>query len=135
MARSAGIIPFLSGDGEIVSVFGRGGIPDLFVVAFATRKGRIGPIALNPLVAKILAASLQEHLQKIGALPPTPQQGAWGLRVGAQAPIQATHQTQGSLLPCTKISREPNMADDANEHLKHFMLDDHAQAIGYACIY
>ena len=37
--------------GEVVAVVGRPGVPDVFVVAFATPLGRFGPYALNRAVA------------------------------------------------------------------------------------
>jgi hypothetical protein len=50
-----------SAHGEMVSLVGRRGMPDLFVVAFATRRGRIGPYVLNRLVATQLRQLLQQE--------------------------------------------------------------------------
>jgi hypothetical protein len=51
----------LSAHGEIVSLAARRGTPDLFLVAFATRSGRIGPFALNRLVAEQLRRLLTQE--------------------------------------------------------------------------
>jgi hypothetical protein len=54
-------------EGEIVSFCGRSGAPDIFVMKLATRGRAIGPIGLNPVVARALLAALQKH---VAALPP-----------------------------------------------------------------
>ena len=53
-------------EGEIVSFCGRPGTPDMFVMKLATRGRAIGPIGLNPVVARVLLAELQKH---VDALP------------------------------------------------------------------
>jgi hypothetical protein len=47
--------------GEVVAFVGRRGLPDHFVVAFATPNGRFGPYMLNRLVAYQLRNVLQEN--------------------------------------------------------------------------
>ena len=47
--------------GEIVSMMGRKGVPDLFVVQFASRTGRHGPFVLNRLTAATLRQILQQE--------------------------------------------------------------------------
>ncbi len=51
----------ITNPGEIVSFFGRRGIPDLFVLAFATRQGRVGPLCLNRTTAEALRRVLTEQ--------------------------------------------------------------------------
>jgi len=51
----------VSGDGEIVSLMARRRGPDQFVVAFATRQGRIGPYTLDRSAATLLRELLQRH--------------------------------------------------------------------------
>ena len=40
--------------GEVVSVWGRRGVPDYLVLAFATETETFGPIALNPIAVEAL---------------------------------------------------------------------------------
>jgi hypothetical protein len=47
-------------DGPIVSVFGRRGAPDFFLVKFATVSGSVGPMALNRTTAAALLRLLQQ---------------------------------------------------------------------------
>jgi hypothetical protein len=56
----------LGAESEIVSVCGRPVMPDIFVMKLATRGRHIGPIGLNPVVARALLAELQKH---VAALP------------------------------------------------------------------
>ncbi|HTQ14594.1 MAG TPA: hypothetical protein VMH86_12030 [Rhizomicrobium sp.] len=49
---------FFEQHGEMVSVNGRPGTPDLFLVALASEKQAYGPLALNPLVARTLCKLL-----------------------------------------------------------------------------
>jgi hypothetical protein len=49
--------------GEIVSVAGRPAALDLFIVTFAPDKGTtIGPLSLNPIVARELCKLLTDHV-------------------------------------------------------------------------
>lgn len=49
-------------NGEAVSLGARRGVPDLFVLSFATRSGhRIGPFILNRIVATQLRTVLQQE--------------------------------------------------------------------------
>ncbi|HYL32343.1 MAG TPA: hypothetical protein VEU53_04265 [Stellaceae bacterium] len=54
--------------GEVVSFCGRPGLPDLFVAAFATEKEKLGPLALNPVVAFALYRELSTFLKARGAI-------------------------------------------------------------------
>jgi hypothetical protein len=56
---------FLSANGEIVSACAQSGMPDVFVVAFATRDQMIGPMCLNPVVAKALLPLLADHVRRL----------------------------------------------------------------------
>jgi len=58
---------FANRDGEVVSYHGRAGVPDLFLVAFATQKNVFAPYALNPLVARALYEDLGRYLASIGS--------------------------------------------------------------------
>jgi hypothetical protein len=53
-------------DGEVVSFNHYAGVPDLFIVRFATRTRRFEPMALNPAVARLLLNELRKH---VAALP------------------------------------------------------------------
>jgi hypothetical protein len=51
----------LATDGEIVSVRGRRGAPNVFVVKFATPTGSIGPLILNQMSAQMLKKLLHQE--------------------------------------------------------------------------
>jgi len=53
-------------DGEVVSFNHYAGVPDLFIVRFATRTRRFEPMALNAAVARLLLSELRKH---VAALP------------------------------------------------------------------
>ena len=56
---------FFAANGEIVSACAQSGVPDVFVVAFATRNQVFGPMCLNPVVAKALLPLLADHVQRL----------------------------------------------------------------------
>jgi hypothetical protein len=57
----------LSATGEVASLDGRSGTPDLFFVCFATRRTQFGPLALNPQSARALLQLLSAHVERLGA--------------------------------------------------------------------
>jgi hypothetical protein len=46
--------------GEVLSVWGRKGTPDYYVVSFATSTEQFGPISLNPVTAAALRKLLDQ---------------------------------------------------------------------------
>jgi hypothetical protein len=56
--------------GEIVSMAGRAGVPNLYVVMFASRTKKYGPFALNPLVARVLHDELAQFLGRVESSEP-----------------------------------------------------------------
>jgi hypothetical protein len=53
---------FMAHGGEVVSVCGRRGLPDLVVLSFATETEQLGPISLNP----VAVAGLRKILEHAG---------------------------------------------------------------------
>lgn len=56
----------IGAESEIVSFCGRPITPDIYVMKLATRGRAIGPIVLNPFVARTLLVELQKY---VDALP------------------------------------------------------------------